>query len=79
MGEIRSVIVIAVLALGWVLGAWVGVATGFRALFARYPDDGLSIVMLSNRSDFVPKVNGDSANNYYAHMDKVSDIYFDAD
>ena len=56
-------------------GSWVG----FRALFARYPDDGLSIVMLSNRSDFVPKVNGDSANNYYAHMDEVSDIYLDAD
>ena len=56
-------------------GSWVG----FRALFARYPDDGLSIVMLSNRSDFVPRVNGDSANNYYAHMDKVSDIYLDAD
>ena len=46
--------------------------------FGRYPDAGLSIVMLSNRSDFVPRVNGDSANNYYAHMDKVSDLYLEA-
>lgn len=55
-------------------GSWIG----FRALFARYPDDGLSIVMLSNRSDFVSQINGNSANNYYEHMDKVSDLYLEA-
>ena len=43
-------------------GSWIG----FRTHIARYPDDGLSIVILSNRADFDPE----------SYVDPITDIYF---
>jgi CubicO group peptidase (beta-lactamase class C family) len=45
-------------------GSWIG----FRTHIARYPDDGLSIVILSNRADFDPE----------SYVDPITDIYFAA-
>ena len=42
-------------------GSWVG----FRTTIARHPDAGLTIVLLSNRSDFDPA----------GHIDPIADIY----
>jgi len=42
-------------------GSWLG----FRTHIARYPDDGLTIVILSNRSDFEPE----------SFIDPIYDIY----
>lgn len=43
-------------------GSWIG----FRTHIARYPDDGLSIVILSNRADFDPE----------SYVDPITDVYF---
>lgn len=43
-------------------GSWIG----FRTHIARYPDDGLSVVILSNRADFDPE----------SYVDPITDIYF---
>lgn len=43
-------------------GSWVG----FRTHIARYPEVGLSIVILSNRADFDPE----------SYVDPITDIYF---
>lgn len=43
-------------------GSWIG----FRTHIARYPDAGLSIVILSNRADFDPE----------SYVDPITDIYF---
>lgn len=56
----------------WHSGSWVG----FIARFVRYPDIGLSIVMLSNRGDFGTVLNDDTDNSY-EKIEKVSDIYLD--
>lgn len=45
-------------------GAWVG----FRSHIARHPDIGLTIVILSNRSDFEPST----------YVDRIADIYLEA-
>jgi CubicO group peptidase (beta-lactamase class C family) len=45
-------------------GAWVG----FRSHIARHPDIGLTIVILSNRSDFEPD----------GYIDRIADIYLEA-
>ncbi len=43
-------------------GSWIG----FRTHIARYPEAGLSIVILSNRADFDPE----------SYVDPITDIYF---
>lgn len=58
-------------------GRWVG----FVARYARYPDLGLSIVLLSNRSDFSTSTladddDGHGGSSSYPNLDRVSDIYF---
>jgi CubicO group peptidase (beta-lactamase class C family) len=45
-------------------GAWVG----FRSHIARYPAIGLTVVLLSNRSDFEPP----------KYIDAITDIYMEA-